>query len=179
MERSRARLTLFWSILSSVVIADILSKMMAVSSLIGEREPREVFGEWFRFVLVYNQGAAFGVSVGAYSRWIFLVLTLLALTILVRMLRATREDDRLRIIALGLICGGAIGNLYDRIRSPLGVVDFIDIGVGTWRWPTFNMADIAVSVGAFLLAWALWAEESSAQLPAAAPSPDIDTGGAA
>jgi signal peptidase II len=63
------------------------------------------------------------------------------------------------VIALGLVCGGAIGNLIDRVRSPIGVVDFLDIGFRDWRWPTFNVADMAVSIGAFLLAWALWGEE--------------------
>jgi signal peptidase II len=59
------------------------------------------------------------------------------------------------------VCGGAIGNLIDRIRSAQGVVDFIDIGIGDTRWPTFNVADMAVSIGAFLLAWVLWGEENA------------------
>jgi signal peptidase II len=53
-----------------------------------------------------------------------------------------------------------MGNLIDRLRSPAGVVDFIDIGFGDSRWPTFNIADMAVSLGAFLLAWVLWGEDS-------------------
>ena len=69
-------------------------------------------------------------------------------------------------------CGGAVGNLIDRIRSPFGVVDFIDIGFGDSRWPTFNIADMAVSLGAFLLAWVLWGEDAEAETaasPVAAP----------
>jgi signal peptidase II len=58
-----------------------------------------------------------------------------------------------------LVAGGAVGNLIDRIRSPAGVVDFIDIGIGFHRWPTFNVADMAVTTGAFLLAWVLWMED--------------------
>ena len=61
------------------------------------------------------------------------------------------------------MCGGAVGNLIDRLRSPIGVVDFLDIGFGDWRWPTFNVADMAVSVGAFLLAWVLWGEDDVAE----------------
>jgi len=57
------------------------------------------------------------------------------------------------------VCGGALGNLIDRIRSAAGVVDFIDVGIGDMRWPTFNVADMAVSIGAFLLAWVLWGDE--------------------
>ena len=49
--------------------------------------------------------------------------------------------------------------MIDRLRSPMGVVDFLDVGVGGLRWPTFNVADMAVSVGAMLLAWVLWQED--------------------
>jgi signal peptidase II len=74
-------------------------------------------------------------------------------------------------VALALVCGGAVGNLIDRVRSPLGVVDFIDVGISEMtRWPTFNVADMAVSFGAFLLAWVLWEEdrEAASEVPAVA-----------
>ena len=64
----------------------------------------------------------------------------------------------MRLAALGLVCGGAVGNLIDRVLSAQGVVDFIDVGVGTYRWPTFNIADSAVTVGALFLAYVLWME---------------------
>jgi signal peptidase II len=57
------------------------------------------------------------------------------------------------------VSGGALGNLVDRVRGPQGVVDFLDIGIGDLRWPTFNVADMAVSTGAILLAWVLWGED--------------------
>jgi signal peptidase II len=66
----------------------------------------------------------------------------------------------MRTLSLALVCGGALGNLIDRIRAEKGVVDFIDIGIGDSRWPTFNIADMAVSLGAFLLAWVLWGEDA-------------------
>lgn len=99
-----------------------------------------------------------------------MVLTIGALFILGRLYRATRDGDLLRTLAISLVCGGAIGNLIDRIRSAHGVVDFIDVGIGDARWPTFNVADMAVSVGAFLLAWVLWGEENAAGPRPAAPS---------
>jgi signal peptidase II len=74
-------------------------------------------------------------------------------------------------LSLALVCGGALGNLIDRVRDKQGVVDFIDIGLGDSRWPTFNIADMAVSLGAFLLAWVLWGEDSETErvpVPAAA-----------
>ena len=61
-------------------------------------------------------------------------------------------------LALGLVLGGALGNLIDRFRSPRGVVDFIDVYIGTYNWPTFNVADMAVSCGAIALAIVLWSE---------------------
>ena len=88
-----------------------------------------------------------------------MVLTVGALFILGRLYRATRDGDLLRTLAISLVCAGAIGNLIDRIRSAQGVVDFIDLGLGDARWPTFNVADMAVSIGAFLLAWVLWGED--------------------
>ena len=63
-----------------------------------------------------------------------------------------------RLVALALVCGGAVGNLVDRIRSAQGVVDFVDIGLGSWRWPTFNVADSAITIGAIALGLSLWQE---------------------
>ena len=88
-----------------------------------------------------------------------MALTVGALVILGRLYRSTRDGDFLRALAIALVCGGALGNLIDRIRSAAGVVDFIDVGIGDMRWPTFNVADMAVSIGAFLLAIVLWAED--------------------
>jgi signal peptidase II len=71
-------------------------------------------------------------------------------------------------LALGLVAGGAVGNLIDRVRSPRGVVDFLDVGVGALRWPTFNIADIAVSCGAIALAVSLWREDARRPEPESA-----------
>jgi len=77
--------------------------------------------------------------------------------------RRTPPDARLRAAALALVAGGALGNLLDRLRSPLGVIDFIDVGIGDSRFWIFNVADIGVTVGALLLALVLWREENSAK----------------
>ncbi|MGI9077903.1 MAG: signal peptidase II [Gemmatimonadaceae bacterium] len=170
MERSRHKQVTFWSLVCVVVAVDAATKAIAVERLAPVHVPREVFGEFVRFTLVYNPGAAFGLHVGPYSRWVFLLLTIVALFVLSRLYRAAHQDDTLRTIALGLVCGGAIGNLLDRVRSAAGVVDFLDVGVGDWRWPTFNAADMAVSIGAFLLAWSLWGEEEAAVPQVAVPT---------
>jgi signal peptidase II len=154
---------LFWPILIAVVATDVVTKAIAVKALGVQRIPHDVFGEFLRFTLVYNPGAAFGLHVGEYSRWVFLSLTIGALLILGRLYVSAPPGDRPRIISLALVCGGAIGNLIDRISSSLGVVDFLDVGIGGARWPTFNVADMAVSIGAFMLAIVLWAEDRPAE----------------
>lgn len=168
MQRSNAGL--FWPVLILVAAVDSVTKALAATRLIPQGLPHAVYGEWIRFTLVHNPGAAFGLHVGSYSRWIFMVLTIVALIILGRLYVATRPGDVLRTLALALVCGGAVGNLIDRIQSRAGVVDFIDIGFGDSRWPTFNIADMAVSIGAFLLAWVLWGEDAEADV-VAVPTP--------
>ena len=170
MERSRPNAVLFWGVIAAVVASDVLTKWIAYTTLTHANYPVEVIGETVRFWLVYNRGAAFGIHVGDYSRWVFLALTIAALVILARLYRQTRAGDTMRTLSLALVCGGAIGNLIDRVRWDKGVVDFIDVGMGGMRWPTFNIADMAVSSGAFMLAWVLWGEDRAAAAAAAPPA---------
>ncbi|HEX8850851.1 MAG TPA: signal peptidase II [Gemmatimonadaceae bacterium] len=161
----------FWPVAFVVIMLDLVTKAIAAYALVPERIPHPVIGQAVRLTLVYNPGAAFGIHVGAYSRVVFSVLTLAALGILWRLFRGTRPGDRQRVLALALVSAGAVGNLIDRLRSARGVVDFIDIGSGTWRWPTFNVADIAVTTGAVLLAVVLWREDrDGARAPERAPA---------
>jgi signal peptidase II len=162
MERSSPNARVFWGVGVMVVLADAFTKMLAVDQLVPSLRPREVLGDAIRFTLVYNPGAAFGLHLGPYSRWIFTLLTVGALLLLWHLYQGTRGDDRWRTLALSLVCGGAVGNLVDRLKSARGVVDFIDVGVGAHRWPTFNVADMAVSCGAVLLAYVLWREDAEA-----------------
>lgn len=174
--RRGSNAALFWPVIVFVAVLDVVTKAMAVRALVPQRVPHEVLGEYVRFTLVYNPGAAFGLHLGPQSRWIFTALTLVALVILWRLYRSTRLGDTPRVLALALVCAGALGNLLDRLRSDLGVVDFLDVGVGMTRWPTFNVADMAVSTGAILLAWVLWQEDraigaaSDVSLPPSASS---------
>jgi signal peptidase II len=162
MARSRSNGRVFWGLGATIVLADAFTKMVAVDQLVPSLLPREVVGDALRLTLVYNPGAAFGLHLGPFSRWIFTLLTLGALALLWRLYQGTQPDDRLRTVALSLVCGGAVGNLVDRLKSARGVVDFIDVGVGVHRWPTFNVADMAVSCGALLLAYVLWREDAEA-----------------
>ncbi|HEY7235345.1 MAG TPA: signal peptidase II [Gemmatimonadaceae bacterium] len=164
----------FWGAALTVVVLDVVTKWI-VQHTLTPLEPLRIFGEFVRFTLVYNRGAAFSMSLGTNSRWIFGTFAAIALFILWRLYRQSAPGDRARALALGLAWGGAAGNLIDRIREPRGVVDFIDVGVGTVRFWTFNVADSAVTVGAFLLAWVLWHEDrkQSAAHAAAAKTTEV------
>ncbi len=170
----RNKALLFWPVLLLVTATDAVTKMLARRWLPFPLLPHDVLGNTVRFTLVYNPGAAFGINFGMYSRWIFMALTVIALLILARLYATTRPGHTARLIALALVCGGAIGNLIDRVTSGMGVVDFIDVGLRTARWPTFNVADMAVSVGAVLLAFVLWSEDHAAT--AARPSASSSIG---
>src|SRR3989442_404723 len=146
---------LFWTTAGAVVAADLVTKLLA-ESLLARHLPVQVIGDYVQLRLVYNQCAAFGLCLGAYSRWIFFGLAIAALFVLRSMVRSARPGDRFRIVSLALVCAGAVGNVVDRLRSAQGVVDFVDVGIGSARWPTFNVADSAITVGAIALAVSLW-----------------------
>ena len=158
---------IFWAAAIVTVVFDLITKVIAEATLL--RTPGiSVFGDWFQLRLVYNQGAAFGLHLGPYSRWIFFTIALIAVFVLHRMSRGSPLGDWFRQLALGLVAGGAAGNLIDRVRSARGVVDFLDVGVGALRWPTFNVADIAVSCGAIALVISMWREDSQRPQPESA-----------
>lgn len=148
----------FWGAALGVVILDVITKLLA-EAMLEPRVPYNVVGEYARFTLAYNPGAAFSMSLGPASRFIFGAFAVVALVILWRLYRSAAPGERMKSLALGLAWGGAAGNLIDRIRSPRGVVDFIDVGLGDVRFWTFNVADSGVSVGAVILAWILLQEE--------------------
>ena len=158
---------LFWGTAATVVAADVVTKWLAVKFLSPPHVPHRVIGDAVRLTLAYNPGAAFSMHLGPYSRYIFGSFALVALLVLWNLYRRAHPTERLLSFALGLAWGGAAGNLIDRIRSRRGVVDFIDIGVESWRFWTFNVADSAVTVGAVLLAWLLAREEHRAQASSA------------
>lgn len=158
----------FWGALLLIVVADVVTKYLAHTRLPLYR-PNEVLGDVFRITLGYNPGAAFGLSLGQHSRWLFTALALIILVFLGSMYRATRPRDWVQALALGLVSGGAIGNVINRLWSERGVVDFLDAGIGDARWPTFNVADIGITTGAILLAWVLWREDRAISDAASAP----------
>lgn len=148
----------FWMVMVFTVLLDRITKVIAERMLDGRAVP--VAGNAMQFRLVHNQGAAFGLELGLWQRWIFLAIAVIAIVWLASAARSAPATDRLRQFAVAFVAGGAAGNAIDRLLSARGVVDFIDVGVGTLRWPTFNVADIAVTCGAVALAISLWHEDA-------------------
>jgi signal peptidase II len=152
------------AVVGTVVVLDVVTKMWAMNTLTFGY-PVPVLGEFFRLTYTHNPGAAFGINIGEHSRIFFLVLSLIALVVLGLIYRSTPARDRLRLLAVALVSGGAIGNIIDRFRFEAGVVDFLDVGIGTHRWPIFNVADSAVSIGAVLLLLSFYFEEKDGDEP--------------
>lgn len=144
---------LFWPLLVTLLLADCTTKQIAESRL-APSVPEPILGDFLRFTLAYNPGAALSISLGSYSRVIFSLVAVVAVVILARLYRQADVSRPGFIVAIALVMGGALGNLLDRLRAG-HVIDFIDIGVGGWRFWTFNIADLGVSVGAVVLAWYL------------------------
>ena len=141
-----------WLILSAaVIVVDQITKAMAVELLLGQ-PPVVVIPGFFDFSLVYNTGAAFGLLNDAegWQNLFFIIIALaVSVFIVVSLYRLTPVEVQ-TAIAFALILGGALGNIIDRVRQGY-VVDFIHWFYNGWHWPTFNVADAAITIGAVLL----------------------------
>ncbi|HKM69998.1 MAG TPA: signal peptidase II [Stellaceae bacterium] len=131
----------------AVAVLDQLSKA-AVLGFFARQAPgeHEQVTPFFNLVLIYNRGMSFGLfnGGGGLNALLFSLVAAAIVTALIYWL--SRVESPLLAVAIGLIIGGAIGNVVDRIR--LGaVVDFLDFHVGSWHWPAFNVADSAISIG--------------------------------
>lgn len=138
------------SIAGVVLLLDQVTKFI-VMRRIAMFEVITVIPGFFNLTYVRNRGAAFGMFAGVPGIWrsvFFIIVTVIAVAAIVLLIRKTSE--RLLVAAFSLIAGGALGNLIDRVRWG-EVVDFIDWYVRSYHWPTFNVADSAISVGVGLL----------------------------
>lgn len=150
--------------------ADILTKRMIVGTM-QLHEVHRVVGDYARITYILNPGAAFGLFPGSRAALITVSIAAVAVVVVVGVARQTRIWT---VLPLGLILGGALGNLIDRVR--LGkVVDFIQVGIPPdLYWPVFNVADAAVTVGVCWLALGLLRGKgrSEERFPEAARSPE-------
>ncbi|AGM41434.1 lipoprotein signal peptidase [Spiribacter salinus M19-40] len=134
------------SLAGTVVIADQLTKWLALAQL-APYQPVAV-APGLNVTLAFNPGAAFSflAASGGWQRWLLSGLALAISAYLVYWLAGVSRRDRLQMLGLAGVLGGAIGNLIDRLY--LGaVVDFIDVYYGEWHWPAFNLADSAITLG--------------------------------
>ena len=131
-----------------VVILDQFTKLWIITNF-ALHEQQNIIPGLFDLVYVTNTGAAFGFLAGSKS-WLrqlfFVVVAIVALGVIVYAYGHLKRQGRIFTYALGLIGGGAIGNLIDRLRFG-SVVDFLDFYLGGYHWPAFNVADSAITVG--------------------------------
>jgi signal peptidase II len=143
---ARPHWAVFLGLASIIAVVDQVSKAWIVANFqVGD--PVRIIGDAVRIVLVHNNGALFGMF--RDQAVVFAAFSVLVIGLIVAF-QARAGSDLLVSIALGLLVGGAIGNFIDRVR--LGyVVDFADLGIGSWRWYTFNVADAAISISILVL----------------------------
>ncbi len=133
-------------IAGGVLALDQWTKHLATAWLAG-RPPVQLIGDLLQLTYALNSGVAF--SLGAGTRFPFYLFSIAAAVVILWLFARGRVPRTSQQIALALVLGGALGNLVDRISTGL-VVDFIEMGVGRFRWPVFNVADSAVSIGVVL-----------------------------
>jgi signal peptidase II len=135
----------------AVVIVDQLTKLWIMTTF-ALHEQQNIIPGVFDLVYVTNTGAAFGFLAGSKNllrQAFFVAVAIIALIVIVFAYGHLKRQGRIFVYALGLIAGGAVGNLIDRLRFG-SVVDFLDFYLGSYHWPAFNVADSAITVGVAL-----------------------------
>ena len=141
---------LFVSITLLGAALDVWSKYAVFNWLQSKSVPEySIIDGFLRFILAENIGAAFSLFAG--MTWMFIVISIIALIVINTMFVLGRLTPRLTLAALACMNAGVIGNLYDRLFNEGRVRDFIDVYVGSWHWPTFNVADSLLCIGVGIL----------------------------
>jgi signal peptidase II len=133
-----------------VLVVDQLTKVWIQKTIPVWEKGWTVIPGFFDIVHVLNRGAAFGFLNRHDIDWqqpFFIAVSLLALALIFILARSKEDEGRFYVCGLGLILGGALGNLIDRVRMGV-VVDFLDFYIGDWHWPAFNVADMGICIGA-------------------------------
>lgn len=145
----RRALAVACGVLAAVAALDQATKWLIVGVVMQPPRVIEVTG-FFNLVLTYNTGISFGLLRGG-NGWAVAALIVVALAIVAALMRwLWRQPEPMLALSVGLISGGAVGNVADRIHSG-AVVDFLDFYVRGWHWPAFNLADTAIAIGVVLL----------------------------
>lgn len=142
----------FYLIALGVVFLDRATKLVIIHTLrLGQGVP--VISGFFDIVFVLNPGAAFGFLATLSEEIrnpLFVLISVVAVTLIIYYHARYLRSNRLVSVALGLVLGGAVGNLIDRLYYGM-VVDFLDVHAGQYHWPAFNVADSAISIGVSLM----------------------------
>lgn len=155
MESKLVRYLILVGLAGLVVALDQVTKLIVVSTMhLGQ--PQSVIGDFFQLKYVTNTGVAFGLKLSslAWNRVIFSLVNGVAIIVIAVVVWKLTPRQKLHLATLSIILGGAVGNLIDRLRVG-AVIDFLDFGVGAWRWPTFNVADMAITGGGIVLIYLL------------------------
>jgi signal peptidase II len=132
---------------AGVVVLDQLSKAAVLAFFAGRPfGAREPITSFFNLVLTYNRGISFGLFNGGAGVSAVIFSVAAAAIVLVLIYWLSRAESPLLAVAIGLIIGGAVGNVIDRLRHG-AVIDFLDFHIGSLHWPAFNLADSAICVG--------------------------------
>lgn len=154
------------------LITDIVTKHI-VDTTISEGQRIYVFGSFFQLTKIYNQGGVFGIMQG--QKTFFLVVSIIVFLLLLAFYFYEKQKTYIFSLAMGLIFSGAIGNILDRLMAKPGVVDFLYIGVeDVFMWPAFNVADMCIVTGAFLLGYVFWQQERATSLEKEEQSGDAE-----
>ncbi len=148
----RTRLIWFFSLVPPLFLLDLASKRIVLGYMQPYGPTVELIEGIARLRFIYNDGIAFGINPSFLSTGTLAVFSVLVALLMTGYILFAWLDDKPTLAALCMIVGGACGNLYDRLAWGR-VVDFIEIGIGELTWPVFNVADMAVTTGALLLAW--------------------------
>lgn len=145
---------LFWIIGVVILIFDRAAKYFITSYMkLGQTIP--IIIDFFHITYVKNPGAAFGILTD--KKWFFIIMTIIVLLVIIYLAHTMDKQKKLMSVALGLVAGGALGNLIDRINNGL-VIDYLDFR-GIWPY-IFNIADSAIVVGVIFLSWQLLREKN-------------------
>lgn len=139
-----------------VLALDQAAKALVLAYM-GKSQAIVIIPGFFDLVNARNRGAAFGFLNRAdieWQFWLFLAATLVAVVAIIALARSSCGDKPL-LAGLGLVLGGALGNLIDRIRFR-AVIDYLDFYIGSWHWPAFNVADMGICIGVFIACIAAW-----------------------
>jgi signal peptidase II len=146
-----------------LVLIDQITKLL-VASHYGIGESRSILGDVLRLTYVRNPGAAFSVSFGGPAVMFTITMIVIVLLIYLYVRGSVRPDTTPGKIALLMIFCGAAGNMLDRIRMG-EVIDFIEMGIGHYRWPVYNLADIYITLGMILLFFSYASRKEAPEAP--------------